>query len=431
MMHLALWVEAICRNTSSGSPKTEYPSITQSGAERDHRSDHLNSHLNDPSSHETYPKQTNERLMAATRWLKALLDRDTGRVPNLGPNDGARILLLSASPFHDYRPGLQAAGRAFLGEAIFDQGWWDELSLWLGLLNDRGGQRAEGLNDDGGGIGSLGQIKSPTRRSVELSSVNPVTISSRNSWGYLRTAAFTSRPGHADQLHFDLWCRGYNIAKDAGTYLYNAKPPWNNSLARTDVHNTITVDDRDQMTRAGRFLWLDWAQGKVVSTEADQDRKRVSITAVHNGYRNIGLEHQRTVACFGDDRWLVEDRLQYLDPLKKRGNTYHKVRLHWLLPDWPWEVEETDPKRLQLRLESPIGWLELSITNQSDGRLTKGRFQVQLIRGGVLLYGSNQDFPPIMGWASPTYAKKIPALSLSINLNSLLPVHLSSEWRLP
>ena len=56
----------------------------------------------------------------------------------------------------------------------------------------------------------------------------------------------------------DLWWRGLNIAQDAGTYLYNADPPWDNSLTTALVHNTVTVNGRDQFTRAGRFLYLDW-----------------------------------------------------------------------------------------------------------------------------------------------------------------------------
>ena len=80
----------------------------------------------------------------------------------------------------------------------------------------------------------------------------------KKSWAYLRTAQFTSRPSHADQLHLDLWWRGLNIARDAGTYLYNAPAPWDNSLTTTLVHNTVTINGRDQMTRAGRFLYLDW-----------------------------------------------------------------------------------------------------------------------------------------------------------------------------
>ena len=67
---------------------------------------------------------------------------------------------------------------------------------------------------------------------------------------------------------------------DAGTYLYNAAPPWDNSLAFTAVHNTLTVNQRNQMTPAGRFLFVDRAQAEVV--EAADDR----LTARHDGYLN-------------------------------------------------------------------------------------------------------------------------------------------------
>jgi len=66
---------------------------------------------------------------------------------------------------------------------------------------------------------------------------------------------------------------GLNVAHDPGTYLYNAAPPWDNALAGSDVHNTVTVDGGDQMLRAGRFLYLDWAQAQVVQGEAAQPAK--------------------------------------------------------------------------------------------------------------------------------------------------------------
>ena len=88
-----------------------------------------------------------------------------------------------------------------------------------------------------------------------------------NSWALIRAGRYTRRPFQADQLHVDLWWQGINLARDAGTYLYNGPPPWNNGLAGTAVHNTVTVDHHDQMRRAGRFLWVDWAQasGRVYS----------------------------------------------------------------------------------------------------------------------------------------------------------------------
>jgi len=65
-------------------------------------------------SHKIFmPEETQTLLAAATRWLFSLLDDESGRVPNLGPNDGAYLFPLSVLPFDDYRPVIQAA--AFSG----------------------------------------------------------------------------------------------------------------------------------------------------------------------------------------------------------------------------------------------------------------------------------------------------------------------------
>ena len=64
-----------------------------------------------------------------------------------------------------------------------------------------------------------------------------------------------------DQLHFDLWWHGINVAQDAGTYLYNGEPPWDNPLVSTRVHNTITIDGRDQMTRGGTIPYARLVSG--------------------------------------------------------------------------------------------------------------------------------------------------------------------------
>ena len=83
------------------------------------------------------------------------------------------------------------------------------------------------------------------------------------------------------------------MARDPGTYHYNAALPWENALSGTDVHNTITLNGQDQMTRAGRFLWLDWAQARLAPAES-------ALTADHNGYRQFGVFHKRTVTALED-----------------------------------------------------------------------------------------------------------------------------------
>ncbi len=171
-----------------------------------------------------FPPESRSRLGQATRWLNALVDPATGETPNLGPNDGALILPMTSCPRQDFRPTLAAAGAAFLEEALYPPGPWQELGLWL--------------NWD-----QVSEPQAVEKFSPKTPSPGPAILKNHgsDSWGYLRAVQFSRRPGHADQLHFDLWWRGFNLALDPGTYQYNASPPWENVLSGTDVHNTVTL----------------------------------------------------------------------------------------------------------------------------------------------------------------------------------------------
>ncbi|MGD0708038.1 MAG: alginate lyase family protein [Anaerolineaceae bacterium] len=337
-----------------------------------------------------FPLLTKDRLAAATRWLMTQLDDATGRVPNLGSNDGAYVLPLARGDFDDYRPVVQAASRAFLNEPYLPPGPRDEYSLWMGLPND--------------------QSQMPSLQSVSNPAIH--RLGNAQTWATLRAVRFTSRPFHADQLHVDLWWRGQAIALDAGTFQYNAAPPWDNALAVTAVHNTVTVDDRDQMLRAGRFLWLDWAQATLLSEEQN------ALTAEHDGYRKLGILHRRRLECQPPQHWLVADILLPTGASLQE----HRFRLHWLLPDWPWKLEGGT-----LKLTPPAGSITLRIEVEND---VPGNAEIQLVRGGEQLVGTGRP-NPIMGWYSPTYSQRQPALSLVVEIKAVPPVKFKSLFELP
>jgi len=351
------------------------------------------------------------KLDAAANWLLTLCDPDTGQAPNLGPNDGADILPLTILPYNDYRPILQAAARAFLGAPVFEPGPWDEMSLWL---------------EPGTHFDSIPKTHNQTRDAGSGSGSTNTVLKAANSWGYLRAAGFNGRPGHADQLHLDLWWRGLNVAQDAGTYRYNAPPPWDNALMHTAVHNTLMIDDREQMTRAGRFLYLDRAQAEVIGRERAADSSWECLSARHDGYLKLGLIHNRRVTAHQDDRWVVEDLVQPVQDDVITG--LHVVRLHWLLPDWPWEIDKIEDFRLRLKLKTPHGWLHLNVFETTGSETII--INHQLTRCGELIHGTG-PVPPILGWVSPTYAQKRPALSFATRFTKKPPLTLVSEWHFP
>jgi hypothetical protein len=376
--------------------------------------------LNARSNEVHYSRATLLKLAAAARWLWRLIDPNSGQAPNLGPNDGAYIFPLSSCPFYDYRPVVQAAALAFLNERPYQSGLWDEMGLWFKADHQQREPASPARAPTPPGARGSSRKKS-------LPTPHILRSPNNRSWAYLRAARFNSRPGHADQLHMDLWWRGLNLALDAGTYLYNADPPWQNSLSGTSVHNTITVNGQDQMRRAGRFLWLDWAQANLVDFEQVPVGDLVHLTARHNGYRRFNAIHERSVSV-SNGIWRVHDRLLHIKTKPAPGSL--AARLHWLLPDWAWELEEAlQPDQLaRLSLDSPFGRLSLEVTSSTS--LDIQHPQVTLARAGVLLAGSG-DVAPIQGWYSPSYAQKKPVLSFSYEISGHLPLELYTTWRLP
>src|SRR5262249_23738554 len=66
------------------------------------------------------------RAGAATNWLCAMIAPQSGDGPNLGANDGAWLLPLTLTDYHDFRPSTQLASVLFRNQRVYeDTGNWD------------------------------------------------------------------------------------------------------------------------------------------------------------------------------------------------------------------------------------------------------------------------------------------------------------------
>jgi hypothetical protein len=339
-----------------------------------------------------WPPATLEALMRASHWLFSMIDPISGRTPNLGANDGALLFPLSSAAFDDYRPTVQAAARAFLRTSL-PPGPWDELSLWLGLA-------ASG-------------------RTADSDAYMAEHLRGRNSWGYLRASRFRSRLSHMDQLHFDLWRDGQNIAQDAGSYLYNAAPPWDNPLVVTRVHNTVVVDGHDQMHRGGRFLVLDWFPAYSKSVLEVDEHILGRMLAYHKGYRKLGVRHERIATVYEDEHWEVRDNLLFTKPGE------HTFRLHWLLMDGEWGIRRQD-STTEIHLKTH--GVSVTLKMIPDIHISSSEERITVVRAGKLVYGPGTAFP-FEGWVSRTYGSKEPALSVAMEVTSFRSFSFLSEFR--
>lgn len=228
------------------------------------------------------------RCQAALTWLYYMVDEISGDASNLGPNDGARLFVLSNTDYRDFRATVQLGAVLFFSGKLYDPGPWDEPLCWLKI-----GQSSKKIN--------IPKI------SKEFPGGGYVVLKGGDkSWGVLRYPKFRFRPGHADAFHLDLWSRGVNVLRDAGSFSYSAEEPWQSYFASTEAHNTVEFDGRDQMPAISRFLrgsWLSMESIEELSVSAE-------CTSWAGAYRDyMDGKHRRKVEIRGD-QWFVVDEIE-------------------------------------------------------------------------------------------------------------------------
>ena len=337
-----------------------------------------------------FVKSLYSSISTSIDYLSQLIDPRTGYMPNYGSNDGALVLPLNNCDFTDYRPLLQLGYYITKKQFLFEPGPWDEDIFWL--CNEE--FTAKNAKDTEKKL-NLGDLRG---ESFPYGGV--YILRGDNSKAILRCTDHRTRPSHADQLHVDLWMRGKSIACDAGTYLYSGEGIWRNGLAHTAVHNTVTVDNLDQMKMLTRFTWTNWSHGKVLN------HNEKIWQGEHDGYKRLSdpVTHKRTVMSIGKDRWLVVDHL--------KAAKLHHYALRWLLTDGDYGVQ---------KLASANGlWLNPSDSipsrahEQSD---SKCWIQTGLLNGNGNFSIVRADPNSTRGWRSQYYGEKEPAISLMLEID--------------
>lgn len=243
-----------------------------------------------------FSRRLNVRLSAASRWLDAMIDRQSGDAPNMGANDGAHLLQLTGCDYRDFRPSAQLAAALFEGRDAFGTGPWTAPQQWLSVPKGIFSQQPKSTTFGNGGYHVLRYEK---------------------TFVVLRFPRFCFRPSQADALHVDLWHNGENLLRDAGTYSYNSDAT--ECLSGTSAHNTVEFDGRDQMPRLGKFLFGNWINAdRVKSVHIDQGE----VVAGAGYVDNHGASHHREVRLSGN-------RMKCIDTI---SGTFRTAILRWRLP---------------------------------------------------------------------------------------------------
>ncbi len=226
-------------------------------------------------------------LKKATNWLFYFFTNiDNGDAPNLGANDGARIIPLTDTDYRDFRPSVQLASALFYGKLAYTgEGSFNLPMQWLQLKTPVATLTPKTSRDfDNGGYAYIANDQ------VEL---------------YLRYPKFKFRPSQCDALHIDLWVNNKNLFRDGGTFSYNAGQKYIDYYGGVKSHNSVAFDEHDQMPRLRRFLLGEWLTTSFKKPLRASDNSQTFAV----GYKDrFACEHKRFIELF-NQKLLITDKL--------------------------------------------------------------------------------------------------------------------------
>ncbi|RLB95626.1 MAG: hypothetical protein DRH50_03620 [Deltaproteobacteria bacterium] len=343
--------------------------------------------------HETFEGEVYSVLSRSLDYLISFMNMKDGKLPNLGPNDGALLNPWTVCDYSDFRPLLQTLSYITRRKRCFEDGLWDEELLWF--------------------FGPTA-FASPVDPLVQASSTFPISglhvlREDGTNFAVLRCGDVRFRSGHADQLHLDLWWMGINIAIDGGSYLYNDELEFHRYFMGTRSHNTVTVDGRDQMKLVRRFTWLGWTKARLLEFSPAR-----SVEGIHCAYRRFrgDIVHRRRVIMLGKGDYIVKD------VLTQRKSVTHRYTLHWLLADFEYEFQEKD-RWIAIVLRTPVGLYAVEMQAKVDGVPVRGVMEINRAK----------LTPEPDGWYSRYYTEKLPAISVNLTVESDLGVEFWTRFK--
>lgn len=254
---------------------------------------------------DSFSDRLKKRLLSSVNFMYSLQDQISGKLPNYGANDGTLFFPLNSCLFSDFRPQIDAINAILTHSTLYEKGKWNEDIFWYGItLNTE--NRPPFLNDKKLSFKNGGYF---VLRTDEMRSV-------------IRCASFNHRPSHSDNLHLDLWYNGSNIICDRGSYSYNATSEILSEFLPASVHNTVTVDDYDQMLKGPRFIWYFWP--KAIYHQITECSDYLEFSGKIKAFlylKRSGIFHYRAVKHFKNIiKWEITDKLE---------NWNGEITQHW------------------------------------------------------------------------------------------------------
>ena len=342
---------------------------------------------------EHFPKEVYDILERSGEYLASFINEKDGRLPNWGANDGSLFCPWTSCDYSDFRPILNSIKYLTTKKCAFSSGPWDEELLWFW------GPEV---------------LKAPVERykdkkvSIFTSSGIHCIRQGDSDFATLRCGSMRDKFGQADQLHVDIWWKGYNIAHDGGSYLYNDEMQYHRYFVGTRSHNTINIDNLDQMILLRRFKWMELVKAKLTYTEEDKNNLD-GIVGEQYGYLRLPgkLTHRRGLWSLSNGIYII------IDKISQKQNIPHKIVLQWLLGSW------------EINLKAKNNWQEI-VQNVPCGKyslyLNIFNEQMDTVKEKDLSIVKGREGENPRGWVSRYYGEREAVSSIELGVNTEKPV---------
>ena len=248
---------------------------------------------------EPFSDRIYEKAYKSLNFLYQCAQDETGHLPNYGANDGAWFFPLSDTDYRDFRPQLNALHQLLTGKRLYEGVIAGEETLWMGALNSGHGRHFSPIKK------SMGMIEFPAGGYYLIRESDTLT--------FIKCGQYKDRPSHADNLHMDVWYKGENLLCDAGSYKYNTDEETVKYFAGTESHNTVMLDNYDQMLKGPRFIWMNWSQA--INASLTETEEYFIFHGSVSCFTYLGKEiiHRRKIVkTKNKPEWVVEDEMLHV-----------------------------------------------------------------------------------------------------------------------
>lgn len=234
------------------------------------------------------PLELKQRHQKMIEFLNSFI-QENGWLPNYGSNDGAKLFPLTSDDYRDFRSSLNFASVVNSGNFLFEG--YEKLIEFFELEGSR-------------------QIE--LEKKTEFSEGGYYILKNRDIFSFIRCHSYKDRPAGNDMFHLDIWYKGSNIFCDTGSYSYNTDKAFKNNFIGVIGHNTVMINDSNQMQQVLNFGYSNWTKAECIEFDANH-----FIGENYAYKKDFGITQQREIN-------LKDNKLVVIDTIK---NVFTKTNI--------------------------------------------------------------------------------------------------------